>query len=118
MDEEMSRLKTKAEKSSRPSTRSEPGRRRKSPAIRRGRFFAITWRPDERFYAALGRPQVRRRSCHARRARQIPAEPLVIGHEKGRTTESRLKHNFGMAPPEGYRKAVRLMEMAERFSSR
>jgi acetyl-CoA carboxylase carboxyl transferase subunit alpha len=39
----------------------------------------------------------------------------VIGHEKGSDTESRLKHNFGMARPEGYRKAVRLMEMAERF---
>jgi acetyl-CoA carboxylase carboxyl transferase subunit alpha len=39
----------------------------------------------------------------------------VIGHEKGADTESRLKHNFGMARPEGYRKAVRLMEMADRF---
>ena len=39
----------------------------------------------------------------------------VIGHEKGSTTETRLKHNFGMARPEGYRKAVRLMEMADRF---
>src|SRR6185295_16679971 len=39
----------------------------------------------------------------------------VIGHEKGSTTESRLKHNFGMARPEGYRKAGRLMEMADRF---
>ena len=39
----------------------------------------------------------------------------VIGHEKGSTTESRLKHNFGMARPEGYRKAVRLMEMADKF---
>lgn len=41
---------------------------------------------------------------------------VVIGHEKGRTTESRLKHNFGMAHPEGYRKAVRLMDLAERFN--
>src|SRR3954465_7163598 len=40
----------------------------------------------------------------------------VIGQEKGSTTESRLKHNFGMARPEGYRKAVRLMEMADRFN--
>jgi acetyl-CoA carboxylase carboxyl transferase subunit alpha len=39
----------------------------------------------------------------------------VIGHEKGSDTESRIKHNFGMAKPEGYRKAVRLMEMADRF---
>ncbi|MEM6615170.1 MAG: acetyl-CoA carboxylase carboxyltransferase subunit alpha [Pseudomonadota bacterium] len=41
---------------------------------------------------------------------------LMIGHEKGSTTEARIKHNFGMARPEGYRKAVRLMETAERFS--
>jgi acetyl-CoA carboxylase carboxyl transferase subunit alpha len=39
----------------------------------------------------------------------------VIGHEKGSSTEDRLKHNFGMARPEGYRKAVRLMELAARF---
>ena len=40
----------------------------------------------------------------------------VIGQEKGNDTESRLKHNFGMARPEGYRKAVRVMELADRFS--
>jgi acetyl-CoA carboxylase carboxyl transferase subunit alpha len=40
----------------------------------------------------------------------------IVGHEKGSDTESRLKHNFGMARPEGYRKAVRLMDMADRFS--
>src|SRR5258707_13909932 len=39
----------------------------------------------------------------------------VIGHEKGSTTEDRIKPTFGMARPEGYRKAVRLMEMADRF---
>ena len=39
----------------------------------------------------------------------------VIGQEKGDDTESRLRHNFGMARPEGYRKAVRLMELADRF---
>src|SRR5215468_6663624 len=39
----------------------------------------------------------------------------VMGQEKGDSTESRIRHNFGMARPEGYRKAVRLMEMAERF---
>ena len=39
----------------------------------------------------------------------------VLGQEKGSNTEARLKHNFGMARPEGYRKAVRLMEMADRF---
>jgi acetyl-CoA carboxylase carboxyl transferase subunit alpha len=40
---------------------------------------------------------------------------MVIGHEKGDDTASRLKHNFGMARPEGYRKAIRLMELADRF---
>jgi acetyl-CoA carboxylase carboxyl transferase subunit alpha len=40
---------------------------------------------------------------------------VVMGHEKGADTASRLKHNFGMARPEGYRKAVRLMNMAEQF---
>ncbi|WP_311274279.1 acetyl-CoA carboxylase carboxyltransferase subunit alpha [Methylobacterium sp. WCS2018Hpa-22] len=39
----------------------------------------------------------------------------VLGQEKGSSTESRLRHNFGMAKPEGYRKAVRLMELADRF---
>src|ERR1700686_3273307 len=39
----------------------------------------------------------------------------IIGHEKGPGTEARLKHNFGMARPEGYRKADRLMQMADRF---
>jgi acetyl-CoA carboxylase carboxyl transferase subunit alpha len=39
----------------------------------------------------------------------------IIGHEKGSSTDSRIKHNFGMARPEGYRKAVRLMDMADRF---
>jgi len=39
----------------------------------------------------------------------------VIGQEKGTDTKTRLKHNFGMARPEGYRKAVRLMELADRF---
>jgi acetyl-CoA carboxylase carboxyl transferase subunit alpha len=40
---------------------------------------------------------------------------VVLGHEKGSDTEQRIKHNFGMARPEGYRKAVRLMELADRF---
>jgi acetyl-CoA carboxylase carboxyl transferase subunit alpha len=39
----------------------------------------------------------------------------IIGHEKGSSTESRIKHNFGMAKPEGYRKAERVMQMADRF---
>jgi acetyl-CoA carboxylase carboxyl transferase subunit alpha len=40
---------------------------------------------------------------------------MLIGHEKGDDTASRLRHNFGMAKPEGYRKAIRLMQLAERF---
>lgn len=39
----------------------------------------------------------------------------ILGQEKGSSTETRLKHNFGMARPEGYRKAVRIMDMADRF---
>jgi len=41
---------------------------------------------------------------------------MVIGHEKGRDTKSKLKRNFGMPKPEGYRKAMRLMQLAERFA--
>jgi acetyl-CoA carboxylase carboxyl transferase subunit alpha len=41
---------------------------------------------------------------------------LVLGHEKGADTEDRVRHNFGMARPEGYRKAIRLMRLAERFA--
>ena len=41
---------------------------------------------------------------------------MVIGNEKGSDTETRLKHNFGMAKPEGYRKAIRLMKLAEQFN--
>ncbi len=40
----------------------------------------------------------------------------IIGQEKGRTTKDKLKHNFGMAKPEGYRKALRIMELAEKFN--
>jgi acetyl-CoA carboxylase carboxyl transferase subunit alpha len=44
------------------------------------------------------------------------APVVVMGHEKGHDTTTRIKHNFGMARPEGYRKAVRLMDLAERFN--
>ena len=40
---------------------------------------------------------------------------MLLGHEKGDDTASRLKHNFGMAKPEGYRKAIRLMRLADQF---
>jgi acetyl-CoA carboxylase carboxyl transferase subunit alpha len=48
-------------------------------------------------------------------ARFAGRKVMLIGHEKGDDTASRLKHNFGMARPEGYRKAVRLMQLADRF---
>ncbi len=41
---------------------------------------------------------------------------MVIGHQKGRTTKEKLNHNFGMPRPEGYRKALKLMRLAEKFS--
>ena len=63
------------------------------------RYFA----EDEAIVAGLGRF----------RGRSV----MVMGHEKGEdNVDSRIKHNFGMAKPEGYRKAVRLMEMADRFN--
>lgn len=40
---------------------------------------------------------------------------VIVGHEKGRTTRGRIRHNFGMASPEGFRKALRLMKLAEKF---
>jgi acetyl-CoA carboxylase carboxyl transferase subunit alpha len=48
-------------------------------------------------------------------ARMGEQRVVVIGHEKGDDTESRLRHNFGMGKPEGYRKAIRLMDIADRF---
>jgi acetyl-CoA carboxylase carboxyl transferase subunit alpha len=56
---------------------------------------------DEAIIGGLGR-------LHGRKV-------MLIGHEKGDDTASRLKHNFGMARPEGYRKAIRLMALADRF---
>ena len=48
-------------------------------------------------------------------ARLSERRVMLIGHEKGNDTQSRIRHNFGMGKPEGYRKAVRLMELAGRF---
>lgn len=48
-------------------------------------------------------------------ARMGDRRVMVIGHEKGDDTASRLKHNFGMGKPEGYRKAIRLMQLADKF---
>lgn len=60
-----------------------------------------TFGEDQALIGGLGR--FKGRSC------------VIIGHEKGHDTKSRLKHNFGMARPEGYRKSQRLMDMASRF---
>ncbi len=40
---------------------------------------------------------------------------VIVGHQKGRDTKSKIRRNFGMPRPEGYRKALRLMQIAERF---
>ena len=72
----------------------------------------------QRLHPARRRPQFRRGPGDRRRLRRASAASpwCVIGQEKGHDTQSRLKHNFGMARPEGYRKAVRLMELADRFN--
>jgi acetyl-CoA carboxylase carboxyl transferase subunit alpha len=49
-------------------------------------------------------------------ARLIDKPVMVIGHQKGRDTKERVRRNYGMPKPEGYRKALRLMQMAEKFS--
>ena len=49
-------------------------------------------------------------------ARMNDQPVMVIGHEKGKDTQSRIEKNFGMARPEGYRKAIRLMDLADRFN--
>ncbi|MGY6636079.1 MAG: acetyl-CoA carboxylase carboxyltransferase subunit alpha [Erythrobacter sp.] len=48
-------------------------------------------------------------------ARMDGRRVMLIGHEKGHDTQTRIRHNFGMGKPEGYRKAIRLMELASRF---
>lgn len=57
---------------------------------------------DHAIIAGLGRWQGRR--------------VAIMGHEKGNSTQTRIKHNFGMARPEGYRKAIRVMDLAQRFN--
>ena len=67
--------------------------------------------------AAGRRPQVREDAAlQAGFGRFNGQSVAVLGQEKGNSTETRLKHNFGMARPEGYRKAVRIMDMADRFN--
>jgi acetyl-CoA carboxylase carboxyl transferase subunit alpha len=69
-----------------------------------------------RFLRAAWRPPHRRRRLDARRLRpHRRRRVVVIGHQKGRDTKENLKRNFGSAHPEGYRKAMRLMKLAEKF---
>jgi integrase len=96
---------------------STPGRRRRSPAIRTGR---TTWTTPAPCSPASRRSPATASSATTSSILGGPAwfgdEPvMLIGQEKGHDTQARIAHNFGMARPEGYRKAVRLMEMAERF---
>ena len=70
-------------------------------------------RPISSRLPATVRSATIRRSSAASRGSAVAV--VIIGHEKGDDTASRLRHNFGMAKPEGYRKAIRLMQLADRF---
>ena len=93
------------------------GRRRKWPATRSGRIASMPSRGLlTEFVALAGDRKFGEDAAIVGGFGRFRGEAVcVIGHEKGSDTESRLKHNFGMARPEGYRKAVRLMTMADRF---
>ena len=72
--------------------------------------------PVQRFRGTARRPAFRRRPGDRRRRCPLDGSPvMVIGHQKGREVREKVRRNFGMPRPEGYRKACRLMEMAERF---
>ena len=72
--------------------------------------------PRDRLRAAGRRSRLRRgQGRHRRLGRFRGHTTMVIGQEKGADTEGRVAHNFGMANPEGYRKAARLLRLAERF---
>ena len=72
-------------------------------------------RPDQGFHPARRRPPLATTRRSSAGSAASAAAVMVIGPEKGRDTEGRVKHNFGMARPEGYRKALRLMHMADKF---
>ena len=70
----------------------------------------------DEFQRTPRRPHVCRRPGHRGRGRAARRRAgLLIGHQKGRDTKERVRRNYGMPKPEGYRKALRLMRMAERF---
>ena len=89
-----------------------PSRPAALPRLRRAACSPISRRSP----ATATSARTTRSSAASRRFRGEPV--AVIGQEKGSDTKSRLKHNFGSARPEGYRKAVRLMELADRFGCR
>ena len=93
------------------------GRSRRSRAIRSGRTRSTTSpasSPTSTSCTATAATPTTRRSSAAWRA--STAQPcMVIGHQKGRDTKEKIYRNFGMPRPEGYRKALRLMKLAEKF---
>ena len=119
IDAEIGRLETKANKLLRDTyaklTPVAEGAGR--AASRAAAFQGLSRRHRRRFRAARRRPRLRAtiRRSSAVSARIDGRRVMLIGHEKGDDTASRLKHNFGMAKPEGYRKAIRLMQLADRF---
>ena len=108
----------RASSSRRTSTAScRRGRSRRSRAIRSGRTRSTTstaCSPNSASCTATARTPTMPRSSAASRA--STASPcMVIGHQKGRDTKEKILRNFGMPRPEGYRKALRLMKLAEKF---
>ena len=87
------------------------------PPSRAAAFQGLCRRAGRGFRAARRRPQFRATTSAiiGGLGRIGGRRVMLIGHEKGDDTASRLKHNFGMAKPEGYRKAIRLMQLADRF---
>jgi acetyl-CoA carboxylase carboxyl transferase subunit alpha len=80
------------------------------------RTRSTTSRAVHRVPRAARRPQLLGRPGDRRRARALQRQPcVVIGHQKGRDTKEKIHRNFGMPRPEGYRKALRLMKLAEKF---
>jgi len=95
---------------------SRPGRRRRSPSSATGRIYPITSSTCSPIHTARGRRKFAEDAAIQGGFARFRGESVcLIGHEKGSTTEERIKAQFRMARPEGYRKAVRIMELADRF---
>ena len=101
----------------RPTPTSTPGRRPRSPAIReRPHFVDYVAGLIEEFVELRGDRKFADDQAIMGGLGRFRGQPVVvIGQEKGHDTTTRIKHNFGAARPEGYRKAVRLMDLAEQF---